>query len=336
MKRYLLFTLIIALINVTKSQAEKWRVNNDPTVNADFKTLQGAIDTANTGDTLYVEGTQFEYVCDSISKQLVIQGPGYFLEENDSTLYQKAPALVRGISNNIYVCKNAEHTKISGFKIIPGSVFHVLCDNVTIARNCFELPNLDKIDVDDNVSNTVIKQNYIYGTIWLNNSLNTIIQNNIIIGRIRSSNTGSAIVHHNIFRGIMVNNSEIKNNIQYKVGNNAGSLGTNNIYENNVMCAEWAPDTEENVVLDDNSNIFFEDNPQYDNDTKYSTDGRFQLAPDSPAKGAGANGVNCGAFSGISNYVLSGIPGGPVIYDADIPAVADEELPVTIKVKVQE
>ncbi|MCK4754754.1 MAG: right-handed parallel beta-helix repeat-containing protein, partial [Calditrichia bacterium] len=55
----------------------------------------------------------------------------------------------------------------------------------------------------------------------------------------------------------------------------------------------------------------------------------------SPAIGAGSGGTDCGAFGGLSPYILSGIPNLPHIYEADVPASASSEsgLQVTIKVK---
>ncbi len=338
MKNFCFFLLALLVFPANLVFSKTWRLNNDPTVASDFKTLQGAIDTSSAGDTLYIEGTQFDYSCDSISKQLVIYGPGYFMAENDSLSYQSAPAVVKGTNGTINLRENAAYTEIYGLKMIPGSKINILCNHVTMARNYIELPNLDRLTIDDGVSHTCIKQNYIYGTIELNNSLNTIIKNNIIIGGIRSGNEGAAVIHNNIFRYIQVNNSEIKSNIQYKEGNNSGNLGTNNIYRHNILCAEWASElTDNNKILTDNSTLFLEDNPSYSNDTEYSTDRRYMLIANSPAEAAGEGGTDCGAFGGNDPYALSGLPDLPSIYEVEMPASATAEsgLPITIKVKTK-
>ena len=336
MKKTLLVILLLC-INYTLTFASIWRVNNVPGVEADFKTLQGAIDTAQAGDTLYVEGTQFDYTCDTIYKKLVIYGPGYFLDENDTTSYYTHPAVVKGINAHIRIVDAAAHTKIYGLYFIPGSKFHILADHVTIANNYFVLPNLDRLNVGDNVQNTYLKCNYIAGTIDLNNSLNSMIKNNIITSGIRMNNDGSAIIYNNVVQSFAVNNSEIKNNIQYREGNNSGNMGTNNVIEHNVLCGNWASSLPNNVILTDNSSIFLEDNPGSSNGTEYSTDGRYRLASGSPATGAGENGVDCGAYGAATPYKLSGLPPVPRIYEASIPASASEEsgLPVKVKIKTK-
>ena len=175
MKKTILLLFVLSIYSAL--YASIWRVNNDPNVSSDFKTLQEAINNASAGDTLYVEGTQFDYLCDSITKQLVIYGPGYFLAENDSLAYQPAPAVVKGTNGTIDIRENAAYTKIYGLKITPGSRINVLANHITIARNYIDLPNLDRLEIKDHVSYTCIKQNYINGNIELNNSLNNLFNN---------------------------------------------------------------------------------------------------------------------------------------------------------------
>ena len=45
----------------------------------------------------------------------------------------------------------------------------------------------------------------------------------------------------------------------------------------------------------------------YEGSLDFSTDGKWQLKDGSPAIGAGMDGVDCGAFGGITPYILSGI-----------------------------
>jgi len=66
-------------------------------------------------------------------------------------------------------------------------------------------------------------------------------------------------------------------------------------------------------------------------------DARWKLREGSPAKGAGANGEDCGIFGGSSPYVLSGVPPLPTIYYFDVPVSVPSTpntLPIEIKVKV--
>ena len=66
-----------------------------------------------------------------------------------------------------------------------------------------------------------------------------------------------------------------------------------------------------------------------------SDDAKWMLKAGSPAIGAGVSGVDCGAFGGVTPYVLSGVPNLPHIYEAAIPGTAysDKGLSCTIKIK---
>ncbi len=55
-----ILTAIVILIAMTAS-ATVWRVNNRPNVDADFTTLAAAYSGASAGDTIYLEGSPFNY-----------------------------------------------------------------------------------------------------------------------------------------------------------------------------------------------------------------------------------------------------------------------------------
>ena len=72
-----------------------------------------------------------------------------------------------------------------------------------------------------------------------------------------------------------------------------------------------------------------------DTNPAYSDDGQYILKSDSPAKGAGVGGTDCGMFGGSSPYKLSGIPGIPNIYELNVPenGYTNDGINVEIKVK---
>ena len=80
-------TFLLLCLCYISTYANCWRLNNNPAINADFRTFAEAHDAAAAGDTIYVEGNGNEahYGNIQISKKLIIIGPGYFLNENDST-----------------------------------------------------------------------------------------------------------------------------------------------------------------------------------------------------------------------------------------------------------
>ena len=67
-----------------------------------------------------------------------------------------------------------------------------------------------------------------------------------------------------------------------------------------------------------------------------SCDSSFYLIPNSPAIGAGYNGVDCGIFGGPTPYELSGLPSRPWIYELMAPPATtggSGPMPVVVKVK---
>lgn len=108
------------------------------------------------------------------------------------------------------------------------------------------------------------------------------------------------------------------------------AINTGNTISNNILAADGT-DANGNQYNVDMATVFAD----FDGSLEYSTDAKWQLKAGSPAIGAGTGGEDCGAFGGVTPYVLSGIPALPHIYDATIPSTASsqEGLPVTIKVK---
>lgn len=87
MKKLILTAVIITFsVAFSTSYAQKvWRVNNVDAMPKDFNSLQSAISAADSGDTIYIEGSPVAYGDQStyysviLNKQLVLIGPGYYL-----------------------------------------------------------------------------------------------------------------------------------------------------------------------------------------------------------------------------------------------------------------
>ena len=80
------FTFLLSLLFFTAVEAKTWRVNNTPNTDADFETLLDAHAAARDGDTLHIEGSGQTYGILTITKRLIIIGPGFFLAENPNTI----------------------------------------------------------------------------------------------------------------------------------------------------------------------------------------------------------------------------------------------------------
>jgi hypothetical protein len=330
-KQLLLFLIIIPVFGILQGQ-NLIRVNNVAGADADYASLQEANDNASDGDTIYVEGSTIEYEGADISRRLTIFGPGYFLSENDSTQANGLEAVFNG---QINFNAGSNGSTMAGCNL-PTGYLYISADDIHLTR-C----RVAHIEFQGDIENILILQN-LAGSIetvsYQDIISNSVISNNIVNYRIDiSANSGPLQIINNVVDGtyggysfpINVYNSTIANNIIcYSSGVIAENTG--NTITNNLLAADGtnANGNQYNMAM---ANVFAD----YDGSLDYSTDGKWQLKEGSPAIGAGVGGVDCGAFGGITPYVLSGLPDLPHIYEAVVPgtAIADEGLPVTIRVK---
>ncbi|MFW6222493.1 MAG: hypothetical protein ACOC3T_02650 [Bacteroidota bacterium] len=159
MKKSTLIIILVVIASATAS-AKIWRVNSKPSIDADFNSLQDAINSSsvNSGDTLYCEnGSYFGDVV--LDKSLVIIGPGYFLSQNDSTHAYPSPAVI----NNLTFDSGSDNSTITGMKIIStleiGSCYDTI-SNINIIRNRIKIIE-DNTSFQSSFKNIVIRQCYI-------------------------------------------------------------------------------------------------------------------------------------------------------------------------------
>ena len=316
--------MLLCTFGVTNSQ-HLIRVNNNENADADYTNLQDANDNAMDGDTLYVEGSPTAYDMVQLSKKLTIIGPGYFLNENEMTQANGVSANV----NNIYFNPGSTGSIIMG---LVTSDIYVAVNDLILVR-C----RIQDIYINSICDNILILQNYINNIQTLNSGIitNSIISNNLLNGIVLYSSSGSLQITNNVLIGsywdhnISCYNASISDNI---ISYTTGYISTNtgNAINNNILATDGtnANGNQYNVVM---ANVFVD----FNGTQGYSSDGKWQLKVGSPAIGAGLNGVDCGAFGGVSPYILSGIPALPHIYEANIPGTAysDSGLSCTIKVK---
>lgn len=336
MKKYTtIITIVCLLIAGTTFSQNHWRVNNAFGVDADFTTVQAAVDSATAGDIIYIEGTNIPYSAQvTISKALTLIGPGYFLASNDSTQANVSAAYISG---SLYFNPGAEGTYMAGLTI---NQIYISASNLIIERN-----NISGIRIGNtfDVGNVVIRQNYISSLDDGSHYTSAVIKNNIFTYGINSSLRANWLIYNNTFYGsysstamINVYNSSIKNNIVINTYSavsyyciNTDPAKNNNIefnvcnkvpynqpaLENNI----WDADPALLLTLDGNSET------------------KLYLLEDSPAIGYGENGQDCGAYGDLTPYILSGMPPVPHIFKANVPVSATTTggLPVNVKIKSQ-
>ena len=311
---------VVLALTATTASAKIWWIDNNTANEADYTDLQAAHDDAEAGDTLYVAGSGTQYGSLTLTKILYIFGPGYFLSENLDNQAMPLSAKTGGI----VFSPDSEGSLISGLYVNSGMGIHV--NNIIIRSNFIS----DSFTFYSNVSNCIFTQNYLSSGISVqSNCLNIIISNNIIsaytphTGGISMASDSSANIQYNVIDGsVDIYNSTFFNNI---ITDHVFSATDCDVRSNISEGAQvgTANGNQSNV---DMSTVFVGTG---------STDGKWQLADGSPAKGAGIEDTDIGMFGGTVPYVLSGIPNIPRIYFFTAPSVGTEASGLKVHLKAK-
>lgn len=306
--------VVLTFVGPQTVSAKSWRVNNNSTKKANFVDINAAMASADVvaGDTLYLDPGSVLASAQTISKAVTVIGTGYFLQNG---------MVAATINNTVNI--TAEGTKLNGV-YVNGEV-SIQANNITLERCkinkrvvAYKGPRygLTVLQCFINNPNTA---NSIEGEFR-----NATIKNNIIISSYASGGWSSAIynVHDSEIannylavnksfdnREVLYNvtNSQIYNNIirHAKDPNlifaNSDAVNNNSIYNNVITAAkDKYPNLTDIVYLGsaDMSSVF----------APGTSDAAYRLKEDSPAKGAGKDGADCGPYGGATPYVESGLP----------------------------
>lgn len=325
-----------------------WIVDSNPGSTAkDFTNLQAAHDGATAGDTLYLIGSSVNYITTkvTVTKRLVIIGPGYFLSENAPTQANVASAFLNntttGICEELELGLGSEGSVVMGLEIIGRVTINA--NNILFKRNHIrQETGCNETMLSINASNIMVVQNFMDGN--LNNTSYPVIgvsasQTGIVVSNnylyhacsgcgagvvaLYSPASSSVDVSNNIFRGgINVANGIVQNNlflsntlsfVSCLVRNNTANAGMHDLPAGNGN----------------------ENNKGFNFVGSGSTDGKWQLEESSPLKSNGFGGTERGLFGGTEPYILSGIPPIPTIYSFTAPVIGEKNtgLPIQLKVK---
>jgi hypothetical protein len=337
-------SLFVMLFLSTVAFAKIWIVDSNPGSTAkDFTNLQAAHDGATAGDTLYLIGSPINYITTkvTVTKRLVIIGPGFFLNENIDTQANVLSAFIDnttpGVCEELEFAPGSEGSVLMGVKIL--GYLTINADNILIRRNYIKQEfQCEKSIVIVNGSNVLVNQNYIEGnpggSVGVALLLITEGKSGVLIGNnyfytfahaLRTPATSSSNIFNNlIYGGIEVNNTTFQNNLI-----RAGSLSfaTSLVRNNSASGGIFLPAGNNNESNVDGFSTAFVGTG--------STDGRWQLTATSIFKGTGAGGVDRGMFGGVEPYVLSGIPPIPTIYSLTAPAIGEKNIGLPIQIKVK-
>jgi hypothetical protein len=177
-------------------------------------------------------------------------------------------------------------------------------------RKCFIAGGINNsIPSNTTINNLTIENCIVDGTVFLfkpANASNFIVRNNTFrLTNFPAVDFSNAYVANNLFLTGTVTNTftscNVKNNI-FTANQTGVTVGPLNVNGNNLINEPLA-----SIVVNTGSD-----------------DGKYQLAPGSPAISGGVNIAgtkpDCGAFGGTDPYKLSGIPGIPTIYSLTVPA----------------
>ena len=337
-----LFAVALLAVAVTDAHATSWRINNDVTKHAHFTDINAAMASEDVvaGDTLYLDPGCALGSEQTITKQVTIVGTGYFRTG--------APHVSAVLVGQLNI--NAAGTKLTGV-ILNGTNNYINAANVTMER-C----NINGNHFYVNSTYTTIRQCFVCAQIQgkgesSNASMGCIIENNIIETKVQYGCIRDfyiATIRNNYMRtNYSSNTSQSYNYAIYQVkysqiNNNIISVAKNKnwvLYDvenctlsNNLLsCDEGTyPAYPDNVCLGTNNMSSVICNTG-------SNDEMYQLAEESPAKGAANDGGDCGPFDGGYPYVLSGLPlAFPYYTQANVGSVArDGKVNVSFQIKMQ-
>ena len=347
------------------ANAKSWRVCSKPEAKADFRSVAAAVasNSVFSGDTLYLEPGHYEESTVSITKKLVIIGPGYFFEEN-----------------GIYAANPGEAVFGQGFSMSKGvtvigcksnnNIF--LSDSTTLDRCALYQGAWGNAISGGEVDNVMVKNCFIFGNIYYSNgngrgpSYNNIYQNNIIHGRFfdEYNNCYSFIVRNNTIVDSFVSsnpiemvkafqNSEIYNNIiinmtnEYRI-NVVNQVSDTIYYAHYAMQYYTTNNVHHNILSNSPNNNFLncvfnasvEDVLIWNNAN--TLEEKYKHKTNGPAVGASVNGTTCGAYGQVNGgraYQPAGIPQyRPYIYDAKIDDTPSNNntINASFKIKVQQ
>jgi hypothetical protein len=301
MKKLVLVFIAVACMSMS-TQAKILRVNNVSGM-APYQTIRAAVDAAQEGDTIMVDGSSVNYPNDTISKRIALIGPGYFLRENDIGVETVVPARINGL------VIDAEGCTVAGMDIHDGKLW--INAPKTIITRC-KITGWTGVEFTKGADGCVFHQNYITCGIGGNvahpdNTYNHQFTNNIMIMKF------TAIHNSYIAYNTSGHDTEVLNQF----------FSAGNIVERNMT--EVYEGTADGNTYRDNYKV---------NRFYYSTDKQvLEKLSDVPDEVM----AQYGAFAGDDPYVISGIPAGPVIERLTVPVSVEEgsKLNVTIKLGLQ-
>lgn len=333
------------------------RVNNTPGLNDPnvYATLQAAHDAAAANDIISVEPAPgINYGDLNAFKRINIVGPGYFLDKNPNTVFDKREPVI----NRITFQGGSANSTVTGLNVSQIGIqdLNISVTRCLISQVSFGVSTIQSGGVFTMGNNALISRNIInsisggtynstcggavctlyYGT-------NCVISNNIIISTINL--LSAAIIKYNTMQGNFqgVINSTVSNNIfearsqlaDYRVLT-GGAANTGTTALNNICLSVNGLPTGNGNINGANPNIVFIGTSNPFANYLSIGDSVFQLAAGSPALTAAVGGTQAGAFGdGANAYRLSGVPNTPIVTSFISTGSGNNATPLSITLSVR-
>ena len=329
-----IFTLLsipcLVLFSLTV-HAKIWRVNNNLGITADFTTFNAAANSASVlaGDTLYMEPSNTQYSTGSftLTKRLVVVGPGFFLDPASASTPGNAGLQVTTFDSEIAFIRFGAGSDGSRFLgvTLAGSIYFNGSSNVSFEKVYFpggiyfENGTNDAITIRKCFFNNGVNiSGVVAATVTNFVCENNIFYNGAYITLTTLSGSGNIVRNNSIVGGnaFTLSNTYVANNI-FAVGSQC-TFANCTIKNNLFQIAQTLPGTAVGNQLSVNmANV-------YVGGATGSLDSRTALKAGSPALAAGLTigavvTPDCGAFGATDPYKLSGIPNIPSIYAMTVP-----------------
>lgn len=303
-----------------------------------YESLQVAINSASSGDTIFLYPSNSDYGNITIDKQIHLFGFGY-----DGT--------TGGVSriDNLYLDTNATNNTNSSGSSIQGLTMDYLgfqkenIDNIQIIGNYFR----DYMNFANNCTNIEVKNNYIWDYVNINNATNVLISNNIfgggsynaVLNSSSSTNiiTNNLILQHKYFSN--VSNATISNNIIICYGDHNQSYSYNNNFINNLSWRSTLNPYPLPPAGNTGSGNISNQDPKFETANSSGNFDRFKdyhLQSSSPGKNAGSDGTDIGPYGGTDPFVWGGAFTIPKVTEVVIETpVVDKGTSVNVKIKAK-
>ncbi len=341
--------IIAILFTALPSNATVWRVNNNPSYiqgcNHCFSSLQVANDTSivMAGDTIHLEASPVTYLgsgtsqATTLSKRLVILGPGYFLNQNIGLQKNAVSATIRKLE----FLPGSDYSVIKGVSFfMSGNIYGVEILNASnlLIESCYLQTGLHFVNTNP-ISDITIKKCYITKTINSANSSNisNLLITNCFIGDNVNLYQGSTIYSGEIIHCVIGTNTYIDigfginfyNNIVTTGTFNQNTNGTTNVHDNIFIPSPTPWLIGGNNYSETALTVF---------PTTGSPDSILNVNPIGicPQCYTAYPGTEIfGIFGGADPYQLSGLPNIPSIYELQSPLNVIQGTPVNVNISTR-